>query len=299
MNQQSSRWRWVRALGRALRSVREHHQHVHVEHLPSFPSRFLGDQRAIDIFLPPGYTDGQRHYPVLYVNDGQDMAAWQLQATLERLSHRGAIEPQIVVAMHATERRLHEYGIAGNPNTQGFGDRAADYTRFVLEEVQPFINEHCRTLTGPQHTALLGASLGGLMAFDMAWQHPDCFGTVGVFSGSFWWRTDDSSPAAQQRSRIIHRLVKATHLRPHLRIWLQTGTRDEEADRDGDGVIDAIQDTTELLAAIAEKGFPPHDLYYLQVEGGEHNAMTWAKVLPDFLSWKAARSTPHSQMESF
>jgi len=71
-----------------------------------------------------------------------------------------------------------------------------------------------------------------------------------------------------------------------LRLWFQTGTRDETADRDGNGVIDAIQDTTELIDELVAKGFQRGiDVAYRESEGGEHHESTWARVLPEFLQW--------------
>ena len=64
------------------------------------------------------------------------------------------------------------------------------------------------------------------------------------------------------------------------------GTLDETDDRDGNGVIDAIQDTTELMDELAAKGYQREiDMVYVQVDGGRHNQSTWAIVLPDFLRW--------------
>jgi predicted alpha/beta superfamily hydrolase len=128
--------------------------------------------------------------------------------------------------------------------------------------------------------------MGGLCAFDSAWRRPQVFGLAGVFSGSLWWRADNSSVAAQQASRLVHRQVRLSPGKPPLRLWFEAGTRDEAADRDGDGVIDAIQDTRELIAELEGKGFAPGgDLTYHEIEGGEHHESTWARALPEFLRW--------------
>ena len=250
-------------------------------------SKQLRNQRPVTVFLPPDYaTQPQRHYKVLYVNDGQDMPAVQMADTLTRLIGQGAIEPLIVVAVHATRDRLQEYGTAGIPNARGLGRKARKYSFFLLDELLPYINRRFRTLPGPVNTAVMGFSLGGLMAFDLAWNHPDVFGAVGAFSGSFWWRTDDADTHARQESRIMHRRVRDTENPGYLRMWFQAGTADEKEDRDHNGVIDAIQDTTELMDELELKGFRRGlDMMYVQVEGGEHNQATWGCALPYFLQW--------------
>ena len=280
------RERWRRglvALGPALAfGARDQ---VEVERLPPFESRILGETRTIDVFLPRGYADGRNgSYPVLYVNDGQDMSTIDLRRILDSLQETGAMAPVLVVAVHATERVL-DYGTAGIANAQGLGTRSERYQRFLLDELMPLIDVRYRVARGPATTAIMGWSLGGLSAFDLAWQHPDRVSAVGVFSGAFWWRTDDSSPAVKQASRIMHRRVRETTSHPAVRMWFETGRQDESADRDADGVIDAIQDTEELIAELSRKGYRRGvDMVHLTVEGG-HELATWKRLLPEFLTW--------------
>jgi enterochelin esterase-like enzyme len=258
---------------------------VEVERLPPFPSALLGEVRTVDVYLPRGYAgeDG-RVYPVLYANDGQDMKAVDLAGQLDSLQKAGAMEPTIVVAIHATER-IRDYGTAGTPNAQGLGDRATLYERFLLEELMPAINAKYRTARGSAYTAIMGWSLGGLSAFDLSWNHPDQIGAAGVFSGSFWWRTDDATVEAKQLSRIMHARVRETEPRPRIRAWLETARMDENSDRDGDGVIDSIQDTEELVNELVRRGFRRGvDVVHLTVEG-KHDLATWKRLLPEFLVW--------------
>lgn len=241
--------------------------------------------RPIQVFLPGGYAGNPtQRFPVLYANDGQDMGGWHLRETLARLSAAGIIQPVIAVAIPAGPDRLREYGIAGTPNAKGLGNEASDYARWLVDVLKPCIDQRYRTRPGPAHTVIMGASLGGLSAFDLAWNHPDVFGAAGAFSGSFWWRTDDSTPARQQASRIAHRMVRRGP-RSSARFWFEAGTRDETADRDQNGVIDAIQDVTELMDELARRGYQDgRDMMYVEVDGA-HNQETWAAVLPGFLEW--------------
>jgi enterochelin esterase-like enzyme len=258
---------------------------VTIETMPADACAPDSRNRPVQVFLPPGYADdpGAR-YPVLYANDGQDMGAWQLRETLARLIAEGAVQPLIAVAIPAGPARLHEYGIAGTPNAKGLGDEAADYGRWVLEVLKPCIDSRYRTRTGPGYTAVMGASLGGLSAFDLAWNHPEVFGAAGAFSASFWWRTDDRTPARQQSSRIAHRMVRHGP-RSTARFWFEAGAADETADRDRNGTIDAIQDVTELMDELRRRGYEEgRDMMYVEVAGG-HNPTTWAAVLPAFLAW--------------
>lgn len=258
---------------------------VTVERLGPFESRGLGEARTVDVYLPRGYQpDGGTRYPVLYANDGQDMEAVSLAGTLDRLQRSCAMRPVVVVAVHATQRN-QDYGTAGIANAQGLGARADGYQQFLLEELMPSVAARYPVLDDAGSTGMMGWSLGGLSAFDLAWRRSDRVGIVGAFSGAFWWRTDDGSPMTRQSSRIVHRRVWETAQPPKLRLWFQTGMQDETADRDGDGVIDSIQDTEELVTELVLKGFRRGmDVVHLTVEG-KHDLATWKRLLPEFLSW--------------
>ncbi|MDB6094951.1 MAG: putative esterase [Verrucomicrobia bacterium] len=252
----------------------------------------LGGQRALTVYLPPDYEDTpRRSWPLVIAHDGQEMAAWKLSQALAHHHAQGGDTP-IVAALSAGNRRLDDYGTAGVPNTHGQGGQAAAFQLFVTDTVLPRLRRRYRLRNEAAATAVIGASLGGLSAFDLAWRHPHACGIAGVFSGSFWWRTDDSNVASQQASRVAHRRVRETAAAPALRLWFEAGTRDEQADRDGNGVIDAIQDTTELVDELAAKGFRRgKDVVYFEVRDGEHNPATWARALPHFLAWAFPKKT--------
>jgi enterochelin esterase-like enzyme len=267
---------------------------VEVVVLADVASAYLGNKRDVTVYLPPGYgMQLDRRYPALYINDGQDMATLRLRETMARELINGRVQPFIAVAIPANDDRLHEYGTAVAPNAQGFGRLAWAYTCFVIEEVIPLVNIRFRTQIGPSSTAFLGASLGGLSAFDIAWNHRDRFGIVGVFSGSFWWRAADNGrrPAVDCQfpcpGRLIaHETVRCSAYQANFHAWFQTGTRDEVSDRDENGVIDAIQDTLELIEALEDRGYRlGRDIEYVEVPGGRHDYDTWSRLLPDFLQW--------------
>jgi enterochelin esterase-like enzyme len=263
---------------------------VAVVTLPGVASTVLGNSRDLTVYLPRDYaTDQHRAYPVLYLNDGQDRGELALHEALARLQARGEMQPALVVAVPTNADRLREYGTAVAPNAQGLGDRAAAFAAFMTDEVMPLIAERFRTCG---RAVVLGASLGGLSAFDLAWNHPDRFGRVGVLSGSFWWRAKDEETAVMPGRRIAHEMVRRG-ARVNQRFWFEAGTRDETSDRDGNGVIDAIQDTTELIDELLALGYVAgQDVVYVEVAGGRHHYGTWAAVLPDFLRWALGPAAP-------
>ena len=260
---------------------------VEVITLPDFTSQALGNSREITVFLPPGYAQaGNRRYPTLYINDGQDQEALLLRETVAKLCQRRQIPPLIVVAVPTNPHRLQEYGTAVCPNAQLLGTKAGEYGRFLTTELMPAIEQQFRTSQNPADIGIVGVSLGGLSAFDIAWNRPDLFGVVGVMSGSFWWRAAADETRMPPNQLIAQAMVRQTAVKPPLRFWFEAATQDEASDRDGNGVIDAIQDTLELIAELSVLGFvPDEEVVYVEVPGGRHNYDTWAQVFPQFLRW--------------
>lgn len=248
-------------------------------------SVYLNRPVRLDILLPPGYRPDQQRYPVLYLNDGQDLERLRMKPVLDSLYASGGIRPFVLVAIHCGDR-IQEYGTAARPDYMNRGSKAADYARFVEKELLPHVQRHWHVSSNPDESAFAGFSLGGLSAFDLVWNHPELFRRAGAFSGSFWWRSKAFDKAYTDNDRIMQQLVREGKRRPGLRFWLQTGTLDETDDRDNDGVIDSIDDTLDLIAELERKGYRwGKEVRYVEVKGGHHNPETWGAVMPDFLLW--------------
>jgi enterochelin esterase-like enzyme len=259
---------------------------VTVRHDSLFSQRL---QRAVEltILLPPGYGQEARRFPVLYLNDGQDIPRLHLQMLLDSLFKRKAVPPFVVVGSHANQERLQEYGTARQPDYKGRGAKAGKHAEFVVQELMPYVEKNFRVLTGPAHTVIAGFSLGGLSALDIAWAHPEKFGKVGVFSGSLWWRKKAYEDGYDDHNdRLMHTIIRHTPGKPALKFWFEAGTDDETSDRNNNGVIDAIDDTIDLMKELKLKGYHrDEDFTYLEIEGGRHDAETWARAMPEFLAW--------------
>ncbi len=237
-------------------------------------------------FYPSHYS---QPLALLLLNDGQDIPALRLADTLETFQQSAPRPPLLVVGIHAGDR-MQEYGTIGQPDYAGRGSRADAYAQFIREELLPALEQQFRIHTKPSHRAFAGFSLGGLSALDLVWNHPQLFGRVGVFSGSLWWRSKPFDPQWPDADRIAHERLAAGPRQASLRFWLQTGTHDETADRNNNGIIDAIDDTLDLIKVLENIGYDrEQDIAYVEVEGGEHNPATWGRVMPQFLEWWSKR----------
>lgn len=286
------------------------------------PAAFAPEAIHVTIYLPPGYARNDARgtrYPVLYANDGQDMAAVGLQPTLARLQRAHAMRPIIVVAVGMLTDRASAYGLSDRQTARSIvggsrigliGTRAQDYSAWLATELVPYIDAHYRTLPDARSRAVLGWSLGALNAFNLGWQYPDVFGTVGAFSPSFWLAADRSSSDAIQRTRLAQRMIGTSRKRAHLRLWFAVGSAEETADRDADGINDTVDDVHDLVfgcrtaaglqaPGLKQLGYPidadpratPHAAVVLTVlHGGQHNQASWKRMLPGFLRWAFGRA---------
>ncbi|MES2386806.1 MAG: alpha/beta hydrolase-fold protein [Bacteroidota bacterium] len=262
------------------------HNNIELVSNAAFRSKVMGKTFSVDIYLPLNYrANPDKKYKVLYANDGQDMPAVRLRETLDSLQSNHLMEPVIVVAVHADSTRRMIYGTANQSNYRGFGALAGKYTLFILQELMPYVEHNFNVLRGPENTAFMGFSLGGLSAFDIVWNHPGVFSQSGVFSGSFWWRSKGYDDGYTDLDRIMHAEIRNGKHKPGLGFWLQTGTKDETSDRDKDGIIDSIGDTMDIIRELKKKDYSDRDIRYLEIVDGEHNQKTWAIAMPDFLTW--------------
>jgi enterochelin esterase-like enzyme len=254
-------------------------------------SSFLGRKVVLSILLPPDDEQGRdsrKDCPVLLFNDGQDFEALKIREILAEMYAAERIKQLLVVGIHAGPDRIYEYGVAAQADYAGRGNRAADTASFILKELIPFLNNNFEV--EDQGVVYAGFSLGGLMALDIVWNHPEVFSRAGIFSGSLWWRSRSLSEGYQDSDRIVHAQIRDSPLVPALKFWFQCGSRDESDDRDGDGIIDSVQDTLECIAELERKGYAwNNDVVYYEMENGEHNVQTWALALPHFLIWAFGR----------
>ena len=248
-----------------------------------FHSRFRPTDRDINVYLPVGYeTNGTRRYPVLYMQDGQNIfdAATSffsgqeeyLDEEAQTLVARHEVEPLIIVGISSGGlARLNEF----TPPAAGKqGGKADLYGRMLVEEIKPFIDAQYRTLKGRSHTGLGGRSLGGLATLYLGLKYRSVFGNLAVVS-----------PAAFWNDRMIVRYVESLRSKTNQRISLSIGTAES---------ADFFESTRALHQALIRKGWiEGSDLAYLEAQGIQHGPdKTHVRVdhLLRFLSPSVSRS---------
>ncbi|MBS1535802.1 MAG: alpha/beta hydrolase [Bacteroidetes bacterium] len=163
----------------------------------SFGIPQLSTTRRIWLYLPPDYTTSSKHYPVLYMQDGQNLfdnqtsfsGEWQVDETLNSLFNQGDYGAIVVGIDNGGANRLNEY----SPwvNAQYGGGQGDAYMQFLTQTLKPYIDANYRTRTEPSLNALIGSSMGGLIATYGACAYPNAFQKVGSMSPAYWFCLND------------------------------------------------------------------------------------------------------------
>ena len=248
-------------------------------------SRHLQEHVKLSVISTP-MPDDKSQMNLLLLNDGQDLQQFRVKEIVDSLYSKGLIEPVLVIGIHVGNR-MEEYGVADYPDFKNNGAKADKYAAFIDDELYPYAKKNAKVRKF-KSVVMAGCSLGGLSAFDIAWNNADKIDKVGVFSGSFWWRNKDASAPDYSDSinRIIISKIRSSKKKPHLQYWFYAGAKEETGDRDKDGIIDVVDDTKDLITLINSKNVcSPDDIQYTQDANGQHDYSYWSAHLPEFLVW--------------
>lgn len=242
------------------------------------PSRFLGPRRNVEIWLPPGYDSSRTRYPVLYMHDGQNLfdpriantgTDWGVDEAVMRLVERGIMPPVIVVGVWSTSQRTPEYNPWGH---------AADYARFLIEELIPRVNREFRTLRGPENTAVMGSSMGGLLSWYLVTHHPQVFGACGCVSTHLPLSPTVDGTGTDSTPYIYRDIANGFRVPRGTRYWLDYGSES----------LDAAYGPTHdsVRAWLSNQGLVEgRDFVIRRYVGATHSEASWRARLEDPLTF--------------
>jgi predicted alpha/beta superfamily hydrolase len=238
------------------------------------PFEFLLDgldrQRKVRLYLPPDYALSDESYPVLYMQDGQNLfdqatayaGEWGVDETLNQLAQQQALKFIVVGIDNGGDKRMNEYSPWENKR---FGPPEGElYMKFIIEVVKPYIDNNYRTKPEPQYTAIIGSSMGGLIAHYALHAYPHVFGKAMIFSPAYWY-----SPQVFEFSKTHKAALDA-------KIYVMFG------DKEGDGMI---VDTGHMERQLKEQGHPRQNMLFKRVVGGEHNEALWRQEFSSAIQW--------------
>jgi predicted alpha/beta superfamily hydrolase len=248
--------------------------------LHELSSRIFGNTRLLRVWLPPDYDGwGATRYPVLYLNDGQNLfdpatafagVHWQVGETATRLIAERKIPPLVIVGIDNTKRRANEYIPYKAKDPKVIKAMGKCYPDFLQREVMPLIEERYPVLKGPENTGLGGSSLGGLITLYTQLAAPGVFGRLLI-----------ESPSLFVADRKI--LDESRRFRKWpARVYIGMGTREvDNAEKDEK----IVADVRELEAILRGADLDESRLRVHITEGGTHSESAWAARFPEALEF--------------
>ena len=238
----------------------------------------LGRTRRVWLYLPPGYATSGRRYPVLYLQDGQNVfdaatsfaGEWGVDEALNQLATSG-LDPTgcIVVAVDNGPNRLDEYSPWNNP---AYGGGQGDlYVDFLVQTLKPYIDTNYRTLPDRTNTGIGGSSMGALIATYAALREPTVFGKVASFSPAYWFAYPQLAAYAHQHPA-----------NPNTRFYFVSGTTESATMAPQ---MQAIRDS------LQRGGVPAANLNFNTRADGQHAEWFWKREFPAGYSWLYAAAT--------
>lgn len=150
----------------------------------------LNKTRKIWALLPHDYETSTEKYPVLYLQDAQnlfnenaDYGNWQIDKKLAVMSDYGIGKIIVIAIEHAESERIQEYNVGRTLLGTGHGKQ---YIRFITDTLKPFVDSKFRTKTERDDTGIGGSSMGGLVSIFSGLIYPKVFGKLMIFSPSLW-----------------------------------------------------------------------------------------------------------------
>src|ERR1039457_3297483 len=248
--------------------------------LHELSSRIFANSRLLRVWLPPNYGgSGAARYPVLYLNDGQNLfdpatafggVHWQVGETATRLIADKKIRPLIIVGIDNTKGRANEYIPYKSKDPRVWNARGKDYPDFLQREVMPVIEGYYPVLKGPENTGLGGSSLGGLITLFTQLAAPGVFGRLLI-----------ESPSLSVANRRI--LEESRRFRGWpARTYLGMGTREVGHAEKDERIVGEVR---ELESILREVGLDEQRLKVRIEENAAHSESAWAARFPEALEF--------------
>lgn len=229
--------------------------------------------RELVVYLPHSYTAGNWRFPVVYLQDEGNV----MKHTLNYLEHLFNTKqlPELIFVGIKPHNRNDDYTPWPAPAVMtgavGFGGGGQSYLAELVQHIKPFIDRKYLTRSEPEHTGIIGYSLGGLISLYACYQYPEVFGRIGLLSASFWFEGMieymRNEPIEKSRQRIYMYVGALEGLYKHN---IQKGM---------------VEQTQKAYVLLQDQGFNETDLKFEFDCNGTHDNVFFSQRFPEALKW--------------
>jgi enterochelin esterase family protein len=231
---------------------------------------YPGTERDMWIYVPAQYDKTEPACLMIFQDGGgyvNDKRSFRATIVFDNLIHKKEMPVTIGVFLNPGSIPAVRAGGKARRNRSLEYDSLGDkYSKFLLEEILPSVNEQYNISKKPEHRATCGISSGGICAWTVAWERPDQFGKVLSHVGSF---------TNIRGGHNYHAMIRKTEKKP-IRVFLQEGSND----------LDNLHGSWPLAnrQMAASLKFSKYD-YKLVMGAGGHNGRHGGAILPEALRW--------------
>jgi len=166
----------------------------------TMPSKLLSQEVKYNIYLPPGYEQGEQDYPVVYLlhGNGDDHTSWSKKGKINSIADRAIKNqeiPPLVIVMPDAGNTYYVNDISGK----------VPYEDMFIQEFIPFIENEYRIKQEKKFRGIAGLSMGGYGGLLYAIKHPELFNACAALSAAI--RSDEeiiSLDGAGYERRYVH-----------------------------------------------------------------------------------------------
>ncbi len=232
----------------------------------------LDRYRKVWAVLPYDYYVSEKSYPVLYLQDAQNLfnegsgyGNWEIDKKLSILAEYGRGDIIIIAIEHGSEERIKEY-IFDNDNVAN-GSEGKKYIRFITDTLKPFVDEHYRTKKDRDNTGIGGSSLGALISIYSGFLYPEVYSKLLIFSPSLWVEPNNNFPMMNFRIPF------------KTKIYLYGGGRE------GSKMVKRIYIFEEYLRRWEKKNLFDFEFKTSINPEGTHSEFYWSQEFPRAIEW--------------
>jgi predicted alpha/beta superfamily hydrolase len=236
----------------------------------------LKRNRRIWLYLPQDYASSKKHYPVIYMHDGQNLFdkqtafggnEWGIDEYFDSLTVKQNTACIVVGIENDGDKRMNEYNPYEFTWNTGQGSKTFlpegdAYIAFIAETLKPYIDKKFRTLLSKDNTIIAGSSMGGLISYYAAIKYPQVFGKAGIFSPAFW-----TAPALNLFTDSAAAKVSGKFF------FYAGGKESNEMEKDMFTIAEKLGTNSSAM------------IYTLIDEEGKHNEIYWQKWFAEFYKW--------------
>ena len=175
----------------------------------SIKSTVLNSWVKYNVYLPNGFKESSKHYPVVYLLHGlsDDYTAWRdkghMQTVADELIESGEAREMVIVMPNAGGPDLYKHR-NGYFNMPGWS-----YEDFFFQELLPNVEKKYRAGGDKSQRAVMGLSMGGGGSTVYALHHPELFSSV--YAMSAWLDTDGGRRREEGVDDYLYLVVKSVH----------------------------------------------------------------------------------------